>query len=91
MIAGPGSLTTVLLLRSESVFSLESAVILLVLLAVLAITLFMLVMAVEITGLLGETGANVITRVLGIILTALAIQYIVNGLLSTFPFLSMTN
>lgn len=91
MIAGPGSLTTVLLLRSESVFSTETAIILLVLLVVLAITLFMLVMAVEITGLLGETGANVITRVLGILLTALAIQYIVNGLLSTFPFLGMTN
>lgn len=91
MIAGPGSLTTVLLLRSESVLSAETAIILLVLLVILIITLLMLVMAVQITGLLGETGANVITRVLGIILTALAIQYIVNGLLSTFPILSMTN
>ena len=85
MIAGPGSLTTVLLLRSESVVSTETAVILLVLLVVLIITLIMLLMAIQITGLLGETGANVITRVLGIVLTALAIQYIVNGLLSTFP------
>ncbi|MGH8120983.1 MAG: MarC family protein [Gammaproteobacteria bacterium] len=45
----------------------------------------MLLLAARITGLLGETGTNVITRVLGVILTALAVQYILNGLLATFP------
>jgi multiple antibiotic resistance protein len=91
MIAGPGSLTTVLLLRDESILSTETVIILLVLFVVLSFTLLMLVMAAKITGLLGETGTNVITRVFGIILTALAIQYILDGLLITFPALGMTN
>ena len=85
MIAGPGALTTILLLRDGPVFSLETLVILCVLILVLAVALIMLLLAAKITGLLGETGTNVITRVLGVILTALAVQYILNGLLVTFP------
>ena len=88
MIAGPGSLTTILLLRNTPVFSLETFIILLVLGIILVLALSMLLLAVRITGLLGETGANVITRVLGIILCALAVQYVLNGLIASFPALS---
>jgi membrane protein, MarC family len=85
MIAGPGALTTILLLRKAPVFSLQTLVILCVLILVLALALIMLLLAAKITRLLGETGTNVITRVLGIILTALAVQYIINGLFASFP------
>lgn len=85
MIAGPGALTTILLLRDAPVLSLDTFVILCVLILVLALALIMLLLASRITGLLGETGTNVITRVLGVILTALAVQYILNGVQATFP------
>ncbi len=85
MIAGPGSLTTILLLRDTPVLSVETAVMLGVLAVILLITLVMLLLASRITALLGETGANVITRVLGVILTALAVQFIINGLTASFP------
>lgn len=88
MIAGPGSLTTILLLREGPVLSLNTAVILSVIFVVLLFTLIMLLLASKITSLLGETGTNVITRVFGIILTALAVQYILNGILATFPSLN---
>ncbi|MBI4006275.1 MAG: MarC family protein [Gammaproteobacteria bacterium] len=88
MIAGPGALTTLLLLTGTPVFRLETAVILAILLIILLLTLFMLLLASKISGFLGETGINVITRILGIILTALAIQYIINGLLVSFPVLT---
>ena len=88
IIAGPGALTTILLLQDAPVLSLETLVILGVLAVILAMTLFMLLLAAKISGLLGETGTNVITRVLGVILTALAVQYILNGLLVTFPTLA---
>ena len=88
MIAGPGALTTILLLRDAPVLSLETLVVLGVLAVVLALALIMLLLAAKLTGLLGETGTNVITRVLGVILTALAVQYILNGLLATFPMLA---
>lgn len=85
MIAGPGSLTTILLLQDKGVYSLETIVILGVLFVILLLTYYMLVLAVKITSILGETGANVITRVFGIILAALATQFILNGLTQTFP------
>jgi len=88
IIAGPGALTTILLLRDAPVISLETLVIIGVLAVILALSLFMLLLAAKISGLLGETGTNVITRVLGVILTALAVQYILNGLLVTFPMLA---
>lgn len=85
MIAGPGSLTTILLLQDQEVFAKQTVVILGVLFTVLLLTYLMLVLAVKITSILGETGANVITRLFGIILAALATQFILNGLVQTFP------
>ena len=88
MIAGPGALTTILLLRDAPLYSPETLIVLGVLTVVLALALIMLLLAAKLTGLLGETGTNVITRVLGVVLTALAVQYILNGLLATFPTLA---
>lgn len=85
MIAGPGSLTTILLLQDKGVYTVETVIILTVLFAVLVLTYLMLLLAVRITRALGETGANVITRLFGIILAALATQFILNGLIQTFP------
>ncbi len=85
MIAGPGSLTTILLLVGDRGLSSETLVVLLVMFVVLLITLGMLLMASHLMKLLGETGTNVITRVLGIVLAALAVQFIINGVMETFP------
>lgn len=85
MIAGPGSLTTILLLQDKGVVSVETVMILAVLAIILLLTFLMLALAARITRLLGETGANVITRVFGIILAALAMQFIVDGVLTNFP------
>jgi len=80
LIAGPGALTTVLLMASsgQGLLSLASAFAALAL--VLAMTLTSLLFAPRILGLLGETGINVVSRLLGVILTALAVQYILDGL-----------
>jgi multiple antibiotic resistance protein len=88
IIAGPGAMTTLLLLTGTPVFRLETVIIILALMIVLFITLSMLLLASRITAFLGETGTNVITRVLGVILAALATQFIINGLVASFPFLA---
>ena len=85
LIAGPGALTTVLLmLTNGSQQPFIIVIVLGVLVLVLLITLITLLFAVHILRFIGETGANVISRVLGIILSALAVQFVLDGVSAQF-------
>ena len=79
LIAGPGAITTVLLKSSTG-----SSVMLGMLTIVLALTLAALLLAPRILKVLGETGTNVVGRVFGIVLAALAVQFMVDGIQSAF-------
>lgn len=81
LIAGPGSMTTMVLLHSRAGGDPASlAAIELALLAAILITLAGLLLARHVQRLLGETGSNVIGRVLGVLLAALAAQIALEGL-----------
>ena len=81
LIAGPGALTTVLLLMGQAAGDpWRQAVVLGVLAAALAAVLAALLAAGWISRALGVTGINVIDRVLGILLAALACQFVIDGL-----------
>lgn len=85
LIAGPGALTSVLLLlgKAEGDWVMQAGV-LGMMVAVLVLTLVSLLMTSQIMRVLGLTGTNVLTRVFGIITAALAVQFIVDGLLAVF-------
>jgi len=86
LIAGPGAMTSVLLLLGRVGHEwLGTGLVLGVMLAVLLLCLVAFWSASWIMDRLGVTGVNVISRVLGILLAALAIQYILDGLAKTFP------
>ena len=78
LLAGPGAITTVLLYTGER-SAPELAVFIAVLLLVLLLTLLSLLLAPRIMSLFGETGANVLSRVLGVLLAALAVQFVLDG------------
>ena len=81
LIAGPGAITTVLLTAASGHGSwIVTGGLLVVLAVVLLITLVSLLTASRIMRLIGETGANVVGRVFGIVLAALAVQFILDGL-----------
>lgn len=81
LLAGPGALTTILLLLGDVQGNpWMFAGMLGVLLTVLGITLIALLLAGPIFKLLGETGANVLDRLFGVILAALAAQFVLDGL-----------
>lgn len=84
LIAGPGALTTVMLLTRDQPL-VQVLMVLVLTLAVLAITLGMFLAAGRVERLLGETGINVITRLLGILLAALAVQFALDGLRESLP------
>lgn len=85
LIAGPGAMTTVVLLMGRANgHPLQVMSVLAVLLATLVVVLVSLLAASWLRKAIGVTGSNVITRVLGILLAALAVQFVLDGLLETF-------
>lgn len=83
LIAGPGALTTVLLYTGGRGVE-ETAIFLGVLVVVLGLTLASLLAAPRIMSLFGEKGSHVLSRVLGVILAALAVQFVLDGIRQSF-------
>jgi multiple antibiotic resistance protein len=84
MIAGPGSIASVMLLMSQNEGLDRSLVVLGALAAVLLLTLIALVAAGPIMRVLGAKAEAVITRLLGVLLGALAAQFVIDGLRASF-------
>lgn len=81
LLAGPGALTSILLLMSRVEGNLPAQIgIVGVVLMVMALAAVALMSSSRLVHLLGVTGVNVIGRVFGIILAALAVQFILNGI-----------
>ncbi len=80
MIAGPGSIATMMLLMSRSQGTEQTLVVLAALAAVLVLTALSLIAAGPLMKLLGASVEAVITRLLGVLLAALAAQYVIDGL-----------
>lgn len=84
MIAGPGSIASVMLLVSQNEGLDRALTILGALVAVLLLTLVALLTAGPLMKLLGAKAEAVITRLLGVLLAALAAQFVIDGLRASF-------
>ncbi|MGX9353876.1 MarC family protein [Roseobacteraceae bacterium S113] len=80
LIAGPGAIAAVILLVGQMPGLVGWATVLGVVAAVLAIVLALFFAAGPIERGLGKTGVNVVTRLLGMLLAALAVQFVLDGL-----------
>jgi multiple antibiotic resistance protein len=84
MIAGPGSIASVMLLMSQNEGLNRSLVVLGALAAVLLLTMIALLAAGPIMRAVGQKTEAVITRLLGVLLGALAAQFVIDGLRASF-------
>jgi multiple antibiotic resistance protein len=83
LIAGPGAIASIILLMSSHRGNpLEQAVVVAVMLAAVAVTLVLFLMAHQVERLTGTTFITVVTRIFGIILGALAVQFVLSGLVA---------
>jgi MarC family membrane protein len=81
LMAGPGAITaTVLLAGRADANLLLLALLIAVVVAVAAACLVVFLFAARISRLLGLTGNIVLSRLLGVLLAALAVQYVVDGI-----------
>jgi multiple antibiotic resistance protein len=80
LIAGPGAMSAAVLLASETEGRpLLLVVVIMAMLVVMVITLALLLIAGRLQRYIGVTGQNVITRVVGVLLCAFAVQFIFDG------------
>jgi multiple antibiotic resistance protein len=86
LIAGPGAIATMILLSGQAagdpVYLMQ---VMGVAGAVLGVVLLLFSLATPVERLLGPTGINVVTRLLGMLLAALSVQFVLNGVLAIWP------
>ncbi|WP_018869908.1 MULTISPECIES: MarC family protein [unclassified Thioalkalivibrio] len=81
LLAGPGAMGAAILMMSRASGDLAAqAVVIAALIAIMVLALVCLLIAVRIQHWLGVTGAHVLTRIMGVLLSALAVQFIFDGL-----------
>jgi multiple antibiotic resistance protein len=85
MIAGPGSIASAMLWVSRADNPIHVAVVLAAITAVVLLTLVTLLAAGPLMRLIGDKVESAITRILGVILAALAAQFVIDGLKQSFP------
>ncbi|WNO60806.1 YchE family NAAT transporter [Rheinheimera sp. MMS21-TC3] len=88
MLAGPGAISTTILYANRSDGVLHYAIMSAELCVIGLILWLLMRLAAKIAVRLGQTGMNIITRVMGLILAAIAIEFISAGLKGIFPVLA---
>lgn len=79
LIAGPGAISATILLSASFPGLAGTATLLAIITVAVAVNLGALLLAERLDRLLGETGRTILTRLLGVILSALAVQFVADG------------
>jgi multiple antibiotic resistance protein len=85
LLAGPGAIATVMMLNSRATSSWAILPIVFGIVATTVITYWILRGATYVDRVLGKTGRAVLERVMGLLLVAIAVQFIVTGIAESFP------
>ncbi|QDZ02538.1 MarC family protein [Nitratireductor mangrovi] len=80
LIAGPGAISATVLLSGSFEGAVGQAALVAVILAGILLTYLVFLLAERVDGFLGQTGRSILTRLLGVILAALAVQFVADGI-----------
>ncbi|MDP2782176.1 MarC family protein [Devosia sp.] len=80
LLAGPGAISAVILLTTGTQSDIEFWAVLVAIVVILFLAWLTLLVAIPIQRLLGVTGLAVVSRVVGILLAALAVQFVFDGI-----------
>jgi multiple antibiotic resistance protein len=87
LLAGPGAISTVIIQMHRSTKLLDPLLVMACIFLVCAVLWVVLRLAAPIGNTLGESGLNIINRLFGLILAAIAVEVMANGLRQLFPVL----
>lgn len=80
MISGPGSITVVILMMKDLKSPIEVSALVFAIFTVLLVTFLLLIGAKRIISLLGQSGTNVMMRIMGLIIMTIAVEFFFSGL-----------
>lgn len=84
-IASPGAMLAAVLLTDNTRYSIwEQAETTVIILAVLTVALVLMLLASKVQRIIGDSGASIISRVMGLILTSVAVSNVLNGIKDFF-------
>ncbi|MDX1473041.1 MAG: MarC family protein [Reinekea sp.] len=84
LMAGPGTLTLTVLLMAGAPAVVDQVMVIVAALMTLTVTLLLALISSQLRKWLGKTGDEIIQRLLGVLLAALAIQFVANGISGLF-------
>ena len=87
LLAGPGAISTVILYAQHYTSAAHYVYLLGVIVLLVCLTIILFRLAPTITQLLGKTGINIVTRLMGLIMAAMGVEFIAYGLKQLFPIL----
>ena len=79
MITGPGAITTVMVLMTQADTRIEVVILMATVMVVLAISYVTLRFSPALLRYFGKTGMNVMTRLMGLLVTVIGVQFVVDG------------
>jgi multiple antibiotic resistance protein len=85
LLSGPGAITTVLVLASRAQSRWEDGLIVLAAALILALTYVFFLFAERLQRVLRESGRRLLTRLMGLVVAALAVEFVLQGLGAAFP------
>lgn len=85
MLAGPGAISTTMVLMAQTELWWQAVPVFFAIAATGLATYFILAFGVRLQHLLGETGIRVLVRLMGLLLSAMAVQFVLNGISDVWP------
>lgn len=85
MMAGPGSISTVILYANRGTSFVHYGILLGIIFACAVIIFTVLNLAPKLARVLGRMGINIVMRIMGLIMAAIAVEFIAQGALALFP------
>jgi multiple antibiotic resistance protein len=85
IVSGPGAITTVIVLAGDARAIANMAILFLAIVTSMAIVFAMLRNAARIQKFLGPSGLNITRRLMGLVLAAIAVQFVIQGIKSVLP------
>jgi|LQYC01.1.fsa_nt_gi conserved hypothetical protein TIGR00427 len=85
LLSGPGAITTIILLRNNCHNIIHYLIIISIIVVVSVLTYFILKESQYLMRLCGQTGINILVRLMGLLLSVIAVQFAIDGIKDIIP------